>query len=71
LDCVENGKLPASTSTSDFVQVTAGDPVVAVKEWTSKETLLLLEAMNRFGENWTQVSYFSFSPQRLLVVLTL
>jgi SWI/SNF related-matrix-associated actin-dependent regulator of chromatin subfamily C len=55
-DCVKNGKLPAGASASDFVNATDGDHIVAVKEWTSKETLLLLEAVSRFGENWTQVA---------------
>ncbi|KAG0605244.1 hypothetical protein M758_9G042700 [Ceratodon purpureus] len=56
LDCVKKGKLPAGTSASDLVQVSGNDPTVTVKEWTSKETLLLLEAISRFGENWNQVA---------------
>lgn len=57
-DCVKNGKLPAGASVSDFVNAIDGEHIVAVKEWTSKETLLLLEAVSRFGENWTQVNPF-------------
>lgn len=56
LDCVKKGKLPAGTSASDTIQVSGSD---RFKEWTSKETLLLLEAVSRFGENWKEVSGFS------------
>lgn len=54
-DCFKNGKFPAGTSAGEFTQVADSDPKPTVKEWTNKETLLLLEAVKRFGDNWNQV----------------
>ena len=59
LECVKKGKLPAGTSAGDLVLVSGGEATVTAKEWTSKETLLLLEAVSRFGENWNQVGRLS------------
>lgn len=64
---MKKGKLPPGSSSSDFLQATDGEATVATKEWTSKETLLLLEAVSRFGENWNQVSrtFLSFSSSEV------
>jgi len=50
------GRFPPGCSAKDFVKVTATDPVRDDSGWSDQETLLLLEGVDMFGEDWAQIS---------------
>lgn len=59
--CFSDGHFPESLSSSDFIQCT--DPVSSisaryntVEHWTDQETLLLLEGIELYNENWDQIA---------------
>jgi SWI/SNF related-matrix-associated actin-dependent regulator of chromatin subfamily C len=52
--CFKNGKLPVGTTVGEFIRIEAGVRA-PTKEWSSKENLLLLEALLSYGDNWNQV----------------
>jgi len=54
-NCFTQGKFSENLSSSNFIKVDTpieSDP----GEWTDQETLLLLEAIERFGESWDTVA---------------
>ncbi|CAM6058725.1 unnamed protein product [Sphagnum tenellum] len=53
--CFKNGKLPVGTTVGEFIRIEAGVRA-PTKEWSSKENLLLLEALLSYGDNWNQVA---------------
>ncbi|KAF3643346.1 putative amino acid permease 3-like [Capsicum annuum] len=58
LDCFHEGRFVAGHSSLDFVKVSSmkdyGD--LDGDSWTDQETLLLLEGMQRYKENWNQIA---------------
>ncbi len=42
------------TTVGEFIRIEAGVRA-PTKEWSSKENLLLLEALLSYGDNWNQV----------------
>ena len=51
-----DGRFPPGCSSKDFVRVAATDPVHDASGWSDEETLLLLEAMDMYGENWNKIA---------------
>ncbi|KAK2995674.1 hypothetical protein RJ640_006134 [Escallonia rubra] len=58
LDCFHEGRFVTGHSSLDFVRVDStmdyGD--LDGESWTDQETLLLLEAMELFNENWSEIA---------------
>ncbi|KAD4385211.1 hypothetical protein E3N88_25379 [Mikania micrantha] len=58
LSCFNDGAFVAGHSSVDFIKVDStkdyGD--LEADSWTNQETLLLLEAMERFNENWSEIA---------------
>lgn len=58
LSCFNEGAFVAGHSSLDFIKVDStkdyGD--LEADSWTNQETLLLLEAMELFNENWTEIA---------------
>eukprot|EP01101_Sappina_pedata_P008421 TRINITY_DN4655_c0_g2_i1.p1 TRINITY_DN4655_c0_g2~~TRINITY_DN4655_c0_g2_i1.p1 ORF type:complete len:360 (+),score=131.97 TRINITY_DN4655_c0_g2_i1:202-1281(+) len=53
--CFAEGRYPEEMASSDFIRM---EPVYpdATDSWTDQETLLLLEGIEDFGENWEKVA---------------
>ncbi|MCO5573643.1 hypothetical protein L7F22_027415 [Adiantum nelumboides] len=60
-DCYSNGNLGIGMTTSDFIpfhgQAEQTDNI-DIGSWSDQETLMLLEALELYGDNWTEVSEF-------------
>lgn len=54
--CVRAGRLPPGASAATLVQMPAPEPQVVGGDWTEAETLLLLEGIEMFGDNWQSVA---------------
>jgi SWI/SNF related-matrix-associated actin-dependent regulator of chromatin subfamily C len=54
-ECFAAGKFPEDMFSADF-NIVEKSPQ-EFEEWTAEETLLLLEAAERFGENWDRVAH--------------
>jgi hypothetical protein len=54
-DCFKNGKYAPGMVARDFTRVEAETEVLD-DQWTTKETLSLLEAITCHGDNWNQVA---------------
>lgn len=50
------GRFPPGCSSKDFIRVAATDPVPDNSGWTEQETMLLLEGLELYGDNWGEVS---------------
>ncbi|XP_010254885.1 PREDICTED: SWI/SNF complex subunit SWI3D isoform X2 [Nelumbo nucifera] len=56
-DCYNNGKFDSGMSTADFILMEPAEaPGVSGGSWTDQETLLLLEALELYGENWNEIA---------------
>ncbi|KAK9053362.1 hypothetical protein SSX86_029995 [Deinandra increscens subsp. villosa] len=56
-ECFNEGKFGSDMSPSDFILMEPGDAAGASSEkWTDQETLLLLEALELFNENWSEIA---------------
>ncbi|KAK9286744.1 hypothetical protein L1049_015148 [Liquidambar formosana] len=56
-ECFNNGKFGSDMSSSDFILMESGEvPGVSGGKWTDQETLLLLEAVELFNENWNEIA---------------
>ncbi|TQD81286.1 hypothetical protein C1H46_033168 [Malus baccata] len=56
-DCFNNGKLDSGMSSSDFILMEPAEvPGVSGGNWTDQETLLLLEALELYKENWNEIA---------------
>lgn len=56
-ECFSNGKFGSDMSTSDFILMEPAEvPGVSGGNWTDQETLLLLEALELFTENWNEIA---------------
>ncbi|XP_038706940.1 SWI/SNF complex subunit SWI3D-like isoform X2 [Tripterygium wilfordii] len=56
-DCFNSGKFGSDMSSSDFIlMVPAEAPGVSSGKWTDQETLLLLEALELYKENWNEIA---------------
>ncbi|KAL3528157.1 hypothetical protein ACH5RR_012813 [Cinchona calisaya] len=58
LDCFHDGKYIAGHSNLDFVKVNSMKVYAGLdgESWTDQETLLLLEGMQRYNENWNKIA---------------
>ncbi|CDP10951.1 unnamed protein product [Coffea canephora] len=58
LDCFHDGKYVAGHSSLDFVKVNSmkGYAGLDGESWTDQETLLLLEGMQLYNENWNEIA---------------
>lgn len=56
--CYQNAKYSATMKPRDFIQMNSagGSEDIDSDVWTESETLLLLEALEMYGDNWTLVS---------------
>ncbi|KAF3435689.1 hypothetical protein FNV43_RR22781 [Rhamnella rubrinervis] len=56
-DCFSNGKFDSGMSSSDFILMEPAEvPGVSGGKWTDQETLLLLEALELYKENWNEIA---------------
>lgn len=56
-ECYNAGKFGSGMAASDFILMEPADaPGVSCGSWTDQETLLLLEALELFGENWSEIA---------------
>lgn len=58
LDCFHEGRFVAGHSSLDFVKFTPAENYETVDgdSWTDQETLLLLEGMQMYNENWNKIA---------------
>lgn len=58
LDCFHDGRYVAGHSSLDFVKVNSmkGSSCPDGESWTDQETLLLLEGMQQYNENWNEIA---------------
>ncbi|ADM11482.1 RSC chromatin remodeling complex subunit RSC8 [Encephalitozoon intestinalis ATCC 50506] len=52
-ECIDNGVYPATILRSDFLPITES---LVKNMWSKKEEFLLLEGINKFGDEWNLVS---------------
>lgn len=50
------GRFPPGCSSKDFIRITANEAVPDASGWSDQETLLLLEGMELYGDDWGKVS---------------
>ncbi|XP_039064310.1 SWI/SNF complex subunit SWI3D-like, partial [Hibiscus syriacus] len=56
-DCFNDGKFGSGMSSSDFILMEPADsPGLSGGKWTDQETLLLLEALELYKENWNEIA---------------
>ncbi|XP_076918578.1 SWI/SNF complex subunit SWI3D-like [Bidens hawaiensis] len=56
-ECFNEGKFDSDMAPSDFILMEPGDAAGASSgTWTDQETLLLLEALQLFKENWNEIA---------------
>jgi len=56
-DCFNNGKFGSNMSASDFILMEPAEAAGASGgKWTDQETLLLLEALELYKENWNEIA---------------
>ncbi|GMJ06896.1 SWITCH/SUCROSE NONFERMENTING 3D [Hibiscus trionum] len=56
-DCFNNRKFGSGMSSSDFILMEPAEaPDLSGGKWTDQETLLLLEALELFKENWNEIA---------------
>ncbi|KAJ7967336.1 SWI/SNF complex subunit SWI3D [Quillaja saponaria] len=56
-DCFNNGKFGSGMSVLDFILMEPAEvPGVSGGKWTDQETLLLLEALELYKENWNEIA---------------
>ncbi|KAG6761512.1 hypothetical protein POTOM_034737 [Populus tomentosa] len=56
-DCFNNGKFGSNMSSSDFILMEPAEAAGASGgKWTDQETLLLLEALELYKENWNEIA---------------
>ncbi|XP_057966654.1 SWI/SNF complex subunit SWI3D [Malania oleifera] len=56
-ECFNNGKLDSGMSPSDFILMEPAEvPGLSSGKWTDQETLLLLEALELYKENWNEIA---------------
>ncbi|XP_022746837.1 SWI/SNF complex subunit SWI3D-like [Durio zibethinus] len=56
-DCFTNGKFGSGMSSSDFILMEPAEaPGLSGSKWTDQETLLLLEALELYKENWNEIA---------------
>jgi len=54
-DAFFSGQLPPGTSSADFVRVEKDQKDPGASDWSDQETLLLLEALEMYGDKWEEV----------------
>ncbi|KAJ2804656.1 SWI/SNF and RSC complex subunit Ssr2 [Coemansia guatemalensis] len=52
--CYLDGRFPGTLSSADFVRITATQP--DTDEWADQETLLLLEAIEMYDDDWNRIA---------------
>ncbi len=66
--CYEEGRFPSTSHSGDFVKMD-GLPPMGGNAWTDSETLLLLEGLEMFDEDWDQIADHIGSKSREQCVL--
>ncbi|CAD5183706.1 unnamed protein product [Musa acuminata subsp. malaccensis] len=57
IDCYNEGKFGSGMLPADFILMESAEvPGLSGGSWTDQETLLLLEALELFGENWNEIA---------------
>ncbi|KAJ2307765.1 SWI/SNF and RSC complex subunit Ssr2, partial [Coemansia sp. RSA 2705] len=67
--CYADGRFPGSLSSADFVKVAAGAAAPGADDWADDETLLLLEAIEMFDDDWNRIAEHVGSRSREECVL--
>lgn len=55
-NCYQEGRFPSSSHSGDFVRMGPGNEDNSGLPWTDQETLLLLEGLEMYEEDWPKVS---------------
>ncbi|KAE8711726.1 organ-specific protein S2-like [Hibiscus syriacus] len=55
-DCFNDGKFGSDMSSSDFILMEPAGAGLSGGKWTDQETLLLLEALELYKENWNEIA---------------
>ncbi|XP_077233305.1 DNA-binding family protein [Tasmannia lanceolata] len=56
-ECYNDGKFGSGMTPADFILMESAEvPSVSGGSWTDQETLLLLEALELYGENWNEIA---------------
>ncbi|KAG9440961.1 hypothetical protein H6P81_021126 [Aristolochia fimbriata] len=57
MECYNEGKFGSGMTSADFILMESAEgPGVSGGSWTDQETLLLLEALELYGENWNEIA---------------
>ncbi|XP_068657718.1 SWI/SNF complex subunit SWI3D-like [Aristolochia californica] len=57
MECYNDGKFGSGMTSADFILMESAEgPGVSGGSWTDQETLLLLEALELYGENWNEIA---------------
>lgn len=54
--CYKEGRFPTTMVSSDFIKIEPGNFKQKPEEWTDEETLLLLEAIEMFDDDWNAIA---------------
>ncbi|KAL5562961.1 hypothetical protein UlMin_032708 [Ulmus minor] len=69
-DCFNNGKFDSGMSSSDFILMEPGEANgLSGGNWTDQETLLLLEALELYKENWNEIAEHVATKTRTQCIL--
>eukprot|EP00803_Ostreobium_quekettii_P007065 evm.model.scf_1407.2 EVM.evm.TU.scf_1407.2 scf_1407:7799-21268(+) len=63
------GRFPPGTSAKDFVRIEQDNEEVDAAGWTQQETLLLLEGIELYGDNWSEVAEHIGSKSQLQCIM--
>lgn len=59
------GRFPPGTCAKDFVKIDKASAKARQSGWSDQETLLLLESIEMFGENWDKVAEYVGTKTKL------
>ncbi|KAK6946220.1 SMARCC, C-terminal [Dillenia turbinata] len=69
-ECYNNGKFGSGMSSSDFILMEPAEaPGLGSGKWTDQETLLLLEALELYKENWNEIAEHVATKTRTQCIL--
>ncbi|XP_065021449.1 SWI/SNF complex subunit SWI3C homolog isoform X2 [Musa acuminata AAA Group] len=71
LDCFHDAKFVTGHSSLDFIRMDSRNdhPDLDGDNWTDQETLLLLEALEKYNENWNEVAEYVGSKTKAQCIL--
>ncbi|EFA74947.1 myb domain-containing protein [Heterostelium album PN500] len=64
VNCYNNGDYPVYCQSSDFTRYEQNVALDLPEEWSDQEILKLLEGIERFGDNWTDIAEFVTTKTR-------